>query len=170
LVDCPFLYLYPMQPKKKSYTVQEALKAMEHYCAYQERCHKEVETKLRNIGMFQDAQDLIILHLLQENFLNEERFSKAFARGKFNIKKWGRVRISNELKFRNISTYNIKSAMKEIEEVVYFETLEVLAQKKWEATREPNHFKKKKKVIDFLLRRGFESSLVFEVTKNICNE
>jgi len=159
-----------MQPKKKSYTVQEALKAMEHYCAYQERCHKEVETKLRNIGMFQDAQDLIILHLLQENFLNEERFSKAFARGKFNIKKWGRVRISNELKFRNISTYNIKSAMKEIEEAVYFETLEVLAQKKWEATREPNHFKKKKKVIDFLLRRGFESSLVFEVTKSICSE
>ena len=131
MVDCPFLYLYPMQPKKKSYTVQEALKAMEHYCAYQERCHKEVETKLRNIGMFQDAQDLIILHLLQENYLNEERFSKAFARGKFNIKKWGRIRISNELKFRNISIYNIKSAMKEIEEAVYFETLETLAQKKW---------------------------------------
>ena len=159
-----------MQQKKKSYTVQEALKAMEHYCAYQERCHKEVETKLRNIGMFQDAQDLIILHLLQENYLNEERFSKAFARGKFNIKKWGRVRISNELKFRNISTYNIKSAMKEIEEAVYFETLETLAQKKWEVTRESNHFKKKKKVIDFLLRRGFESSLVFEVTKDICSE
>jgi len=156
-----------MQPKKKSYTVEEALKAMEHYCAYQERCHKEVETKLRNIGMFQDAQDLIILHLLQENYLNEERFSKAFARGKFNIKKWGRVRITNELKFRNISAYNIKSAMKEIEAVVYFETLETLAQKKWDGTREPNPFKRKKKVIDFLLRRGFESSLVFEITREL---
>lgn len=159
-----------MQAKKKSYTVEEALKAMEHYCAYQERCHKEVTTKLRNIGMFQDAQDHIILHLLQENYLNEERFSKAFARGKFNIKKWGRIRITNELKFRNISVYNIKSALKEIEAPIYLETLETLAQKKWEVTRESNYFKKKKKVIDFLLRRGFESALVYEITKEICSE
>ncbi len=151
---------------KKTYTVQEAIKAMEHYCAYQERCHKEVANKLYQLRMIPAAQDLILLHLLQENFLNEERFSKAFARGKFNIKKWGRIRITNELKFRNISAYNIKSGLKEIEESLYFKTLETLAQKKWDTTRESNHFKKKKKVIDFLLRRGFESSLVFEITND----
>ena len=84
--------------------VEEAKRATEKYCAYQERCHKEVEQKLYDLNMIPEARDLIIVHLIEHNFLNEERFSKSYARGKFRIKKWGKQRITRELKFRNISS------------------------------------------------------------------
>ena len=77
----------------KSYTVDEATKLLENYCAYQERCHKEVEQKLYDLNMIPEAKEKIIIHLLQHNFLNEERFAKAFVRGKFSIKNWGKQRI-----------------------------------------------------------------------------
>ena len=93
---------------EKFYSVQEATKKLESYCAYQDRCHKEVESKLRAMGMIPEAKDQIIGHLIKENYLNEERFSKSFARGKFRIKKWGKNRIVNELKQRQITKYNIK--------------------------------------------------------------
>ena len=99
----------------KSYTVDEAKKALEHYCSYQERCHKEVEKKLYDLKMIPAAKEIIILHLTEHNFLNEERYAKAFARGKFSIKNWGKIRIINELKYRNISQYNIKTALNEID-------------------------------------------------------
>ena len=103
-----------MQKKIETYTIVEAMKKLESYCAYQERCHKEVNQKLRDMGMIPQAIDQIISQLIQENYLNEERFAQSFARGKFNIKKWGKNRIVNELKFRGISIYNIKTALKEI--------------------------------------------------------
>lgn len=153
--------LYSSKPQK-TYTVDQAKLALESYCVYQDRCHKEVEEKLRKMGMFPEAKEAIILHLMEHSFLNEERFSKSFARGKFRIKKYGKVRITQELKFRNISAYNIKTALKEIEEEEYKSTLQQLAINKWDKTREVNHFKKKKKVADFLLRKGYESYLVYE--------
>jgi len=148
--------------KTKTYTVDEARKRMESYCAYQERCHKEVENKLFEMNMITIAKEEIILHLLKHNFLNEERFAKAFARGKFNIKKWGKTRIVRELKFRNISAYNIKSALTEIDEVEYYKTFNQLAQKKFDAIKESNPYKKSKKLADFLLYRGWESDLVYQ--------
>ncbi|ANW96919.1 recombinase RecX [Wenyingzhuangia fucanilytica] len=147
---------------KKTYTVEEAKRALENYCVYQDRCHKEVEEKLAKMGMIPQACEVIILHLMEHNFLNEERFSKSFARGKFRIKKYGKVRITQELKFRNISDYNIKTALKEIDENEYIETLYNLSSQKWESTKESNFYKKKKKVADFLLRKGYESSLIYE--------
>ena len=96
----------------KTYTVSEATKRMERYCAYQERCHKEVQQKLKQMRMIPEAIDQIIYHLLQHNFLNETRFSQAFARGKFRTKKWGKNRIISELTFREISKYNIRSGFK----------------------------------------------------------
>lgn len=147
---------------KKTYTVEEAKRALENYCVYQDRCHKEVEEKLFKMGMIPQACELVILHLMEHNFLNEERFSKSFARGKFRIKKYGKVRITQELKFRNISEYNIKTAIKEIDEKDYIETLYALSSQKWENTKESNFYKKKKKVADFLLRKGYESNLVYE--------
>lgn len=102
-------------------TLREATKKLESYCAYQERCHKEVVHKLRNMHMIPEAIDTIIVHLIQENYLNEERFAQAYARGKFNIKKWGKNRIVNELKFRDISKYNIKTALQEIEDDKYIQ-------------------------------------------------
>ncbi|PRX56616.1 regulatory protein RecX [Flagellimonas meridianipacifica] len=144
------------------YSVQEAQKKMERYCAYQERCHKEVEKKLREMRMIPEAIDSIMGHLIQENYLNEERFARSFARGKFNIKKWGRNRIKNELKQRDISKFNIQLALTEIDYQDYLQTLDVLAKKKLAQLTEPNLFKKRKKLSDYLLYRGWESPLVYE--------
>lgn len=152
---------FPKQ-NQKTYTVEEAKRALENYCVYQDRCHKEVEEKLFKMGMIPQACEVIILHLIEHNFLNEERFAKSFARGKFRIKKYGKVRITQELKFRNISAYNIKTALKEIDENEYIETLYALSSQKWENTKESNFYKKKKKVADFLLRKGYESNLIYE--------
>ncbi|MFK5878481.1 MAG: regulatory protein RecX [Flavobacteriaceae bacterium] len=146
---------------QKPYTVEEAKRALEKYCSYQERCHKEVGQKLYDINMIPEAQDLIIVHLIEHNFLNEERFSKSYARGKFRIKKWGRQRITRELKFRNISIYNIKSALKEIEDTDYTNTFNLLAEKRCIAIKETNTYKKRKKLADYLLYRGWESNLVY---------
>ncbi|SDG67229.1 regulatory protein RecX [Winogradskyella thalassocola] len=146
----------------KTYTVNEAQKKLEHYCAYQERCHKEVRQKLWEMRMIPEAIDVIMVHLIQENYLNEERFAKAFVSGKFRIKKWGKNRLLRELKFRDISKYSIDSALKEIDLDDYYNTLDDLVQKRIAQVKEPNVYKKKKKVADYLLYRGWESALVYE--------
>ena len=152
----------------KTYTVKEATSRLESYCAYQERCHKEVQQKLKEMRMIPEAVDQIILHLLQHDFLNESRFSQAFARGKFNTKKWGKQRIIRELKFRAISKYNIDLALKEISESDYIDTFEILAQKRIEQlTSEKNLQKKRKKLADYLLYRGWESTLVYEKVREL---
>ena len=152
---------------EKSYTVAEATKLMENFCAYQERCHKEVAQKLYDLHMIPEAREKITLHLLQHNFLNEERFSKAFARGKFSIKNWGRIKIVNELKFRNISSYNIKTALKEIDEDAYLKTLQKIAEKKAAVIKEPNAFKKRSKLLTYLSSKGYESELIYEVINGL---
>lgn len=149
-------------PHTNSYTLSEATKKLEGYCAYQERCHQEVVQKLKGMRMIPQAIDQIVGHLIQENYLNEERFAKSFARGKFNIKKWGRNRIVQELKQRQISVFNIKSALTEIDEGDYLDTLDGLARKRLEQIKETNVQKKKKKLADYLLYRGWESHLVYE--------
>ncbi|PHS10514.1 MAG: recombinase RecX [Kordia sp.] len=150
---------------KKTYTLTEAKRKLEHYCVYQDRCHAEVNSKLKEMRMIPMAIDEIIYHLIQHNFLNEERFAKSFARGKFNIKHWGRVRIIRELKFRKISEYNIKTALREFSEEDYFMKLNYLATKKLDFITETNVYKKRKKLADYLLYRGWESNLVYEITK-----
>ena len=95
---------------------EEALAKIQRYCAYQVRCHQEVRTRLLDMGVYADWLEEIIVQLIEENFLNEERFARSFARGKFRIKQWGRNRIRQELKKRNISAYCIRMAMEEIEE------------------------------------------------------
>lgn len=152
---------------KQFFTVEEIKRKMEHYCVYQDRCHKEIEAKLREYRLIPEAREHILLHLLEHNFLNEERFSRSFARGKFRIKKWGKERIVRELKFRDISAYNIKSALKEIDEEEYIKTLYELVEKKNASVKETNKFKRKKKIADYLLYRGFESNLVYEALKTI---
>ncbi len=146
----------------KTYTVDEAQKKLEGYCAYQERCHKEVRNKLREIRMIPEAVDKIIVHLIEHNYLNEERFAKAYVRGKFRIKKWGKNRLLRELKFRQISKYSIDSAMKEIDLDDYYQTLDELVIKRISQVKEKNIYKKKKKVADYLLYRGWESHLIYE--------
>ncbi len=151
-----------MKNTNPSYTLDEATKKIESYCAYQDRCHKEVTQKLKDMGMIPIAINEIISHLIQENYLNEERFAKSYARGKFNIKKWGKKRITNELKQRDISKYNINTALKEIDEEDYINTLDLLVEKRIEAVKEKNAQKKRKKIADYLLYRGWESHLIYE--------
>jgi len=156
-----------LKNKKLTYTVAEAKKRLEGYCSYQERCHKEVEEKLFKMRMIPEASELILLHLMENDFLNEERYAKSFARGKFNIKNWGKRRIEIELKGKNISNYNIDTALKEVDDEEYHNKIKFLAVKKYELLSEPNNFKKKQKLTNFLLRKGYENYLVYDVVKEI---
>ena len=142
-------------------------KKIEHFCAYQERCHQEVVQKLRGMSIDSHTIDEIVVYLIQNQFLNEERFACSFARGKHRIKHWGNVRIINELKARNISQTIIKTALTEISTEEYFTTFESLSARIWENITEKNDLKKRKKFCDYLLRRGFESQLVYEKVKEL---
>lgn len=157
-----------MQNPKKIYTVEEAKRALERYCVYQDRCHKEVRTKLVQMHMIPAAIDLIIGHLIEHNFLNEERFAKAFVRGKFNHKQWGKQRIVRELKLRHISVFNIKIALQEISDEDYIIAFDTLSRKRSEQlSKEKDTFKKRKKIADYLLYRGWEGDLVYEKVKEL---
>lgn len=152
---------------KKVYTVEEIKRKIEQYCVYQDRCHKEVEQKLREFSLIPEAKELILLSLLENNFLNEERFAKSFARGKFRIKYWGRNRIIRELKQRDISTYNIKTALKEIEEEEYITQLYTIAEKRNELIKESNLYKRKQKLMGYLMRKGYETELIYKAVQEI---
>lgn len=153
-----------------SCTVAEAQNKLEHYCAYQERCHGEVIEKLKSLNMIPQAIDLIVVHLIDNNYLNEERFACSFARGKHRIKHWGKVRIINELKFRKISQYNITTALKEITPEEYAATFHALSEKQWDTIKERSLPKKKKKFCDFLLRKGFESHLIYDKVTELASQ
>ncbi len=140
---------------------------LEFYCSYQERCHQEVQEKLYSYDLSEKERNQIIVHLIEHNFLNEERFARSFARGKHRIKHWGKIRIVNELKQRQISAPNIKCALTEISEEEYQDTFDKLAEKHWETIRETNALKKKKKFCDYLLRKGWESNLVYGKMKEL---
>jgi len=152
---------------KEIYSIKDATNKIEHYCAYQERCHTEVEQKLRSMKMDSEEISVIISHLINDNFLNEERFACSFARGKHRIKHWGTIRITNELKFRKINSRLISTALKEITPEEYDETFQKLADRTWGNISETNALKKRKKFCDYLLRRGFESDIVYEKVKEL---
>ena len=120
----------------ENYTFEEIKHKLEYYCSYQDRCHKEVEQKLNSFTLITALKEKVIVHLIENNFINEERFAKSFARGKHNYKGWGKNRIVNELKFRNISSRIIETALKEIPEATYLENFHALAEKNWEIIKE----------------------------------
>ncbi len=145
---------------KKYLTKEQALQKLKHYCAYQERCHHEVKEKLYNLGVWKKEHDEIIATLIEENYLNEERFAIAYAGGRFRIKQWGRVKIKYELKQKQVSEYCIKKALKQIEEEDYLKTLQKLANQKYASLKSEQHLIRKKKTMDYLLAKGFEMDLV----------
>ena len=149
------------------FTPKEALLKLEHFCAYQERCHAEVVSKLYSLKMTSDEIDSIVVQLIENNFLNETRFACSFARGKHRIKQWGKIRITNELKARQISSTNISLALKEISPEEYESTFENLSQRCWNSLQEKNILKKRKKFCDYMLRRGYESNLVYDKVKEL---
>lgn len=153
---------------KKYISYDEARSKLQAYCAYQERCHKEVRSKLFDLGIYGDDVDAIISDLIEDNFLNELRYAIAFAGGKFRIKKWGKYRITRELKMKQVSAYSIKKAIQsEIPDADYLETLEQVIEKRNRLLREPNKFKRKQKIAKYVIDKGFESPLVWETINRL---
>ena len=144
----------------KVYDLQIAKEKIQAYCAYQERCHLEVEKKLKSWGLIPDAVDMLIVELMQHNFLNEERFARSFARGKFRIKKWGRIKIKLELKKKSIYAKCIEYAMEEIDGDAYYNTLKEVLLKKSLVEKETHPYKRKAKLTRYLVSRGFEYDLI----------
>jgi len=152
---------------KKYLTKEQALQKAKHYCGYQERSHSEVKEKLYSLGLYKRDVEECIARLIEEDYLNEERFAQQFAGGKFRMKQWGRVKITYELKQRQVSPYCIKKAMKEINDEDYLKTLTKLAETKWKSLKgEGNLFTKMRKTQDYLLQKGYESDLI----KGILNQ
>ncbi len=156
-----------MKKPTKSYTVKEAFQALCKYCVYQDRCHYEVEQKLIEMNMIPEARAQIISDLIQHNFLNEERFAINYAIGKFNQKGWGKIRIRQELKRRNISEYLLNKALNQIEDKAYLDKLNNLAEKKFKQLGKDASWKSKSKLRNYLIYKGFESNLVFDQINNI---
>ena len=152
---------------KKYLTKEQAIQKVKQFCGYQERSHHEVEQKLWDLGVKKADHDEIISTLIEENYLNEERFAKAFAGGKFRMKDWGRKKIYYALKEKKVSEYNIKNAMKEIDEESYQKTLLELAEKKYELLKNEQYLVRKKKTMDFLLQRGFEQDVIIRALNEI---
>lgn len=145
----------------------QALKKLEHYCAYQERCHSEVKSKLYDYGLNTSDVDKVTAHLIAENYLNEERFAIAFAGGKFRVKDWGKVKIKYELKSRQVSDYCIRKALAEIDLDDYENKLAKLAEKKWQSTKARTVWDKMAKTTTYLMQKGYESDLVRVVVNEL---
>jgi regulatory protein len=150
---------------ESSISPSEALAKIQKYCAYQERCHQEVKSKLNSYGLSSDKTDEIVSRLITENFVNEARFAKAFAGGKFRIKKWGRNKIVNELESLGLTNACITLGLKEIDSSDYYKTLLALLQRKAHEISEENLFIKRNKVARFAIAKGYEPDLVWELVK-----
>lgn len=149
-----------------NFSVKECIQKLEYYCSYQERCHADVVSKLFDFQLTPDETDTVIVHLIQNNFLNEERFVLLFTISKLHQKKWGKIRITQELKLRKISSYLIAKGIKSIADDEYEVTFELLSEKFWETITEKNKAKKQKKFCDYLLRKGWESNMVYSRYKD----
>lgn len=147
---------------KPKYSLLEAKQKLEAYCAYQERCDQEVRQKCRDWKLYAEDTDILISDLISNNFLNEERFARAYASGKFRIKKWGRNKIKTHLKKKAISDYSIRAAMTEIDEEEYLLTLQTLLEKKGALLRESDQWKRRQKLMRYLSSKGYESDLIHE--------
>lgn len=145
---------------KSKPTPQQALQKAKHYCAYQERCHSEVKEKLYNFGLRKYEVDLLLSQLIEEEYLNEERFAIQFVGGKFRSKQWGRVKIKYELKQKQVSDYIIKKAMKEIDETDYLKTLQKLAEQKWTSLKAEQYINRQVKTQSYLMQKGYEPNLI----------
>jgi regulatory protein len=145
-----------------------ALEKIKHFCAYQERSHRETREKLYGFGISRQEVEELMAHLVEENYLNEERFATAFAGGRFRMKQWGRNKIRFELQQRGISQYCIKEAIAAIPEADYRQTLQKLADAKFAALRkEKNKYVKLQKLQQFLIQKGYEPALVGSVSTGL---
>ncbi|HJS55315.1 MAG TPA: RecX family transcriptional regulator [Chitinophagaceae bacterium] len=150
-----------MHPKKV-FTKEQVYQKLRHYCAYQDRCHSEVKAKAFTLGMRRNDSEELTSRLIEEGCLNEERYARSFAGGKFRMKQWGRLKIKAELKKKQVSSYCIAAALDEIDEHKYRETLHKQSVKRWNSIKGigVNHFVKMTKTRDYLLLKGYEPAFV----------
>jgi regulatory protein len=151
--------------QKTVYTQTQALEKARRWCALQERCHTETRNKLHSWGQYEDACEEVIAQLISEGFLNEERFARSFARGKFRIKHWGRIKIVNELKQKKISPVCIRKGLDEIDDEEYMQTLRMLYTKRVKEVKERNPWARKAKIYTVLAGKGFEPELIRELMR-----
>ena len=151
------------------HNINELKTRLEKYCAYQERCHQEVKNKQRQLGALIEDIDVVISHLIQNDYLNETRFTVLYVRSKFSIKKWGKKRIINELKHRKITIYNINKALEQITEEDYILTFNKLAEKRWDQLirNKDSLTQRKKKLVSYLQYRGWENDLIFDALNKL---
>lgn len=152
--------------EKKSYTFEEIKQKMMNYCVYQDRCHQEVEQKMRDFLLIPEAKEEILLYLIQENYLNEERFVRSYIRGKFYLKHWGRMKIKNQLKFKGISEKLIDKSMDEIDNDDYNKTIKKLFDIYYSGLKSIPEYQKNMKSIRYLMGKGYEYDVIKEVIEN----
>jgi len=149
------------------FTKEKAWQKIKYYCAYHQRSHQQVKEKLYSLGLHKTETEQLLSQLIEENYLNEERFAAAFASGKFNIKKWGKIKIEYELKQKKVSIYNIRNALKQIDEKEYFLTLQKLAKHKWENFKHEQYINRQTKTMHYLMQKGYEPQLAQQAIKSI---
>lgn len=154
--------------QQKKLTPDQAFQKLKHFCGYQERTHQEVKEKLYSMGLWKKDVETLLSRLIEEDYLNEERFAKSFAGGKFRMKSWGRVKIIHEMRQKKISEYCIKKGLKEIDETAYLTALDKLGRKKLATLKsETNIFVRKRKLLDYLLRKGYEGDLCHTLVQEL---
>ena len=161
-----FLLVLTMMYKRR-FTKEQALQKLKHYCAYQERCMQDVKDKLFELRISKKYHDEMINHMVENNILNEERFAIAFATGKFRINQWGKIKIRYELKQRKINEDYIRKALQQIDQSNYEDVLNVMAKEKYDSLKTEQYLIRKKKALDYLLQKGFESGLINKVLSQL---
>jgi regulatory protein len=152
----------------QTFTPEQSLLKIKQYCAYQERCHMEVREKLYSFGLHKNEVDEIISTLITENYLNEERFAVHFAGGKFRMKQWGKIKIRQALKNKQVSEYCSRKALKEIDNNEYRQAFFKLAEQKLKTLKtEKNIFIKKRELQDFFLQKRYEREMIKDAVKNM---
>lgn len=156
----------------KPLSPEQALEKARHYCAYQERSHSEVREKLYSLGLHRAGVESLLSALIEEDYLNEERFARAFAGGHFRTKQWGRIKIRQALIRKKVSEYNIRTALRFIDEADYLSTLEKLALRKWKSISGPgtNNYVRRAKTSNYLIQKGYEPELVGRAIRKISGQ
>jgi len=152
--------------EKKKPSPEEARAKIRTFCNYRERSHREVKEKLYSMGLYSKEVDQLLVQMMDENLLNEERYARSYARGRFRLKKWGWVKIEQGLRQQGIHQNLLKMAKSEIDEQEYMDMLQSMANKKWAEHSKDQYMIRKAKVYRFLIGRGFESSLINSVLKS----
>ena len=158
------------QSKEEKIDVSTAKVRIARYCAYQERAHIEVRNKLNSFGLTLTESEEVLAWLITENYLNEERYAITIAGGKFRSKKWGKLKIQQFLKQKGVSDYSINKALSQIELDEYQATLEQLVRSKWNQTTAPNIYELRNKIARYVLGKGFEPDLTWDIIKRVVNE